>query len=109
MSEAEIQDDKSDKCQSATFPTSSQKDPDIDLRLLQNFSLELITDSVKLWRTYASDKWGKGEKIVKAALIHKMLMDAIKIHPDIMEIEEIREAYEELKAVAKIRSFQNGV
>jgi|GEM_PF-5385533 len=108
MSGAEIQDNKSGKGQSATYPTSSQKHRDIDLRLLQNFSFELITDSVKLWRTYASDKRGKGEKIAKAVLIHKMLMDAIKIHPDIVEIELIREAYEELKAVANARGFQNG-
>jgi hypothetical protein len=66
--------------------------------LLQNLSFELIAKSLNLWRTYADDKRGKGEKIAKAALIHKMLMDAMKLHPDIVEIKEIREAYEELRA-----------
>jgi hypothetical protein len=75
----------------------NQPIPEISLKTLQNLSFELIAKAVTLWRTYSEDKDGKGNKINQSIRIHGMLTEAMKLHPDIQELAQIHQYYDEVK------------
>ena len=79
--------------------TEPVETPEIKLETLQTLSYELIDKSVTLWRTYKDTAQGKGKKLDKAPAIHKMIIEAMRFHPDIMELGKLHD-YEREVAVA---------
>jgi len=77
--------------------TSSEKEAQITVEILQKISFELIAKSLKLWRTYSEDRRHKGRKIRTAALIHRMVIDAIRHDEDIQHLKQLHEALDELE------------
>ena len=81
------------------------------LEILQGVSNELIGKVVVLWRTYSDTDQGKSAKIEKAAMIHRMVIDALRFEPDIRKIAELEklglEVREELDAARKVHPISN--
>jgi hypothetical protein len=77
--------------------TSNPNEPQIKLETLQKLSFELITKSMELWRTYRERGRGKKTKLRVAVEIHRMITDAMRVHPDIKHLKELTEFYEKVK------------
>lgn len=80
--------------------------PGINPETLQKLSIELINKCLELWRTYKDSKQAKGHKIQAAFGIHRMIIDALRYHPDIQQLkalhEKAQEVEEELAIIRKI-------
>jgi hypothetical protein len=61
---------------------------------LSTLSFELIAKSITLWRTYKENDKSKGIKIHTAAMIHRMVIDAMRYNRDIAELAKILKEYE---------------
>jgi hypothetical protein len=84
----------------------------MSLEKLQGASYELIAKCVLLWRTYQDTANMKGVKIDKAVKIHRMLIDAMRFHPDIKQLhvlsEMAGEVEKELAALRKVHPITPG-
>jgi hypothetical protein len=66
------------------------------LETLQKLSFEIIVASMRMWRTYQETDKSKGRKIAVGLSIHNALMNAMKLHPDIQQLAEIRKMADEI-------------
>ena len=78
--------------------TSRTKEQLLKLEELVEFSFELVTKAMQMWRTYRETTKAKGQKIRMGIEIHKMIMDAMKINPDMKSVKELSKHFDEVKA-----------
>jgi hypothetical protein len=71
--------------------TEVSEAPEITVETLQELSFELINESVKTWRRFKDSGHGAARKLSYAAKIHAMIIDAMRLHPDIQDLKEITE------------------
>lgn len=88
---------------SGNLSTPESKASEIKVETLWRLSFELIAKSMLLWRTYRDDEKSKGRKIAVAKQIFQMVMEAIRLHPDIQHLEELVTRQEELERYAPQR------
>ena len=58
---------------------------------------EIIIKCVELWRTYRDTKKSKGIKIKVARSIHSMIIDAMKMYPDIKDLQELKKMAQQVE------------
>ena len=71
--------------------TSVTKTPEISVETLQKRSFYLIDESMRIWKTYKEVGKSKFSKISAACKIHSMIVDVLKLDPDLSELKELRE------------------
>ena len=74
------------------------KTVEISTEMLQGLSFELIARLVELWRKLdVSSSPGKGRKFSYGAMLHRMIIDAMRFHPDIARLKELSEMEEQVR------------
>jgi hypothetical protein len=75
------------------------KASEISAEMLQALSFELIARLVELWRKLdVSNSQGKGRKFNWGSQLHRMIIDAMRFHPDIVELSKLHEFEREVTA-----------
>ena len=69
---------------------------EITIESLQELSFELIDESVQTWRRFKDSGHGAARKLSYAAKIHAMIIDAMRLHPDIQDLKEMTDKLEEI-------------
>jgi phosphodiesterase/alkaline phosphatase D-like protein len=96
---ASVGDNLTQEGQVAESVHNSQEAPRNDLETLQAYSFKIIHELMALWDGFEKKgSRGKGRKFSYGALIHRMIIDAMRYHQDISQLAEIVARYEELKA-----------
>jgi hypothetical protein len=76
----------------------NRKKPEISTELLQTLSFELIANLTELWRKLdISSSPGKGRKFSWGSLLHRMIIDAMRYHPDIKRLKELAEYEDQVR------------
>ena len=82
--------------------TSTPKAAEITTETLQKLSFELIAKSMIIWRSLRETGHGKARKFAYAFKIHQMIIDAIRVHPDVQQLKELHEKMTEIEAEYRI-------
>jgi hypothetical protein len=77
--------------------TSTSETPEISIEMLQKHSFYLIEESIRILKTYKEVGKSKFSKISAACKIHSMIVDVLKLNPDLSELKELRETARRLK------------
>ncbi|MFI5448451.1 MAG: hypothetical protein ACHQ03_01605 [Candidatus Bathyarchaeia archaeon] len=80
-------DDVKDTVQS----TSTAETPELSVETLQKHSSYLIDECIRIWKTYKEVGKSKFSKISAACKIHAMIVDLLKLDPDLSELTEMRD------------------
>jgi hypothetical protein len=71
--------------------TSTAETPELSVEMLQKHSSYLIDECIRIWKTYKEVGKSKFSKISAACKIHSMIVDVLKLDPDLSELKELRE------------------
>ncbi len=86
-----------DDVKDAVQSTSTTETPEISVEMLQKHSFYLIEESIRILKTYKEVGKSKFSKISAACKIHSMIIDVLKLDPDLSELKELRETARRLK------------
>jgi hypothetical protein len=64
----------------------------ITAKTLRDWHIEIISKCIEIWRVYRKE----GKIFLRGYQLSDMICKALKLDPDIVEVEEIREAYKQL-------------
>jgi hypothetical protein len=77
--------------------------PEIAPETLQNVSFEIIAKLLAIWRdpkkaglTFKSPQEQADWKFSQGGKLHAMVMEAMRLHPDLQQLRKLHEMYEEL-------------
>ncbi|MGO9645377.1 MAG: hypothetical protein ACLPY5_11590 [Candidatus Bathyarchaeia archaeon] len=74
-----------------TQSTCTTGTPEISVEKLRTHSFYLIEECIRIWKTYKEVGKSKFSKISAACKIHSMIVDVLKLDPDLSELKELRE------------------
>ena len=85
---------------SVQITTSEPKEEEsglISLETLESLQKEILLKLVDLWRSYAEDRRGKAKKFRLGIELLDRIGNVIRLNPDLTELDQIREVWEEVK------------
>jgi len=91
--------------------TSSPKEAEnesVSLETLRNLQKEILLKLTDLWRHTADDRRSRSKKFKTGLELLKAVMDSIKLDPDLLELDQIREVYETVSQEVEI-ARRNGI
>lgn len=69
----------------------------IKLEELIDYSFEIVQKSMTLWRKYKDTDRARSQKIRVGIDIHKMIIEAMRINPDMRSVKELSKQFDEVK------------
>ena len=69
----------------------------IELETLQNMQKKIILENFDIWQSYGTDRRTKLKRFRLGLELLDAIHHAMKINPDLVELEKIREVYDQLK------------
>jgi hypothetical protein len=85
---------------SVQITTSAPKEEEsglISLETLESLQKEIILKLVDLWRSYAEDRRGKSKKFHLGLDLLDRIVQAMRVNPDLVELDEIEKVYAEIQ------------
>lgn len=84
------------------------KDPaQFNAETLRRITFEVISRLYKVWSEYKDRKENRLKIFNLGRKLHGLLVESIKVDPDIMEIKKLREVYEQFEEEYEIFKRQN--